>query len=178
MGVVVRRGHLAHQSRGETSFAAACVVGSVPHDAGWSMRLGRSTTADPHSLGKSHCIVSSTPYGGGVGYGGRTDERVGRRNGYCRRDLGTRSGALDVVIPKLREGTCPISYWLLQRQRRAEAALTAVIPSRHSVSRACRNRRCPRGRRTSTARSRRSAPGLWMRALLVCRRRRAGAQGP
>ncbi|MDN5757428.1 MAG: IS256 family transposase [Tomitella sp.] len=62
----------------------------------------------------------------GAGYGARTDERTNRRNGYRHRDLDTRAGTLDVAIPKLREGTY-FPDWLLQRQRRAEAALTTVV---------------------------------------------------
>lgn len=62
----------------------------------------------------------------GAGYGTRTDERTNRRNGYRHRDLDTRAGTLDVAIPKLREGTY-FPDWLLQRQRRAEAALTTVV---------------------------------------------------
>jgi putative transposase len=48
------------------------------------------------------------------------------RNGYRHRDFDTRTGTLDVAIPKLRQ----VSYfpdWLLERRRRAEAALTTVV---------------------------------------------------
>ena len=62
----------------------------------------------------------------GAGYGERTAERVNSRNGYRHRDLDTRIGTLDVAIPKLREGSY-FPEWLLERRRRAEAALTSVV---------------------------------------------------
>ncbi len=62
----------------------------------------------------------------GAGYGTRSTERTKRRNGYRHRDLDTRVGTLDVAIPKLREGSF-FPDWLLQRRRRAEAALTTVV---------------------------------------------------
>ena len=45
---------------------------------------------------------------------------------YRHRDLDTRVGTLDVAIPKLREGSL-FPEWLLERRRRAEAALTTVV---------------------------------------------------
>ncbi len=62
----------------------------------------------------------------GAQYGARSDERTNRRNGYRHRDLDTRVGTVDVAVPKLREGTY-FPDWLLQRRRRAEAALTTVV---------------------------------------------------
>jgi putative transposase len=62
----------------------------------------------------------------GAEYGTRDLERVNRRNGYRHRDLDTRVGTLDVAIPKLREGSL-FPEWLLERRRRAEAALTSVV---------------------------------------------------
>ncbi|MBC7308370.1 MAG: IS256 family transposase [Dietzia sp.] len=62
----------------------------------------------------------------GAQYGTRDVERVNRRNGYRHRDLDTRVGTLDVAIPKLREGSL-FPEWLLERRRRAEAALTSVV---------------------------------------------------
>ena len=53
-------------------------------------------------------------------------DRTNRRNGYRHRDLDTRVGTIDVAIPKLREGTF-FPDWLLERRRRAEAALTTVV---------------------------------------------------
>ncbi len=47
-------------------------------------------------------------------------------NGYRHRDLDTRVGTIDVAIPKLRKGTY-FPEWLLERRKRAEAALITVV---------------------------------------------------
>jgi transposase-like protein len=62
----------------------------------------------------------------GASYGARTPERVNSRNGYRHRDLDTRVGTLDVAVPKFRSGSY-FPEWLLERRRRAEAALTSVV---------------------------------------------------
>jgi transposase-like protein len=62
----------------------------------------------------------------GASYGARSVERVNARNGYRHRDLDTRVGTMDVAIPKLRTGSY-FPEWLLERRRRAEAALTSVV---------------------------------------------------
>ena len=62
----------------------------------------------------------------GAKYGARDPERINRRNGYRHRELDTRVGALDVAVPKLREGSL-FPEWLMQRRRRAEAPLTTVV---------------------------------------------------
>lgn len=62
----------------------------------------------------------------GAPYGQSSPERTNSRNGYRHRDLDTRVGTIDVAIPKLRSGTY-FPEWLLQRRRRAEAALTSVV---------------------------------------------------
>lgn len=62
----------------------------------------------------------------GAEYGERSEDRVNRRNGYRERDFDTRTGTVELRIPKLRQG----SYypdWLFERRRRAERALVAVI---------------------------------------------------
>lgn len=41
----------------------------------------------------------------GAAYGTVSTERVNRRNGYRHRDFDTRTGTIDVAIPKLRAGT-------------------------------------------------------------------------
>jgi transposase-like protein len=64
----------------------------------------------------------------GAAYGTRDAGRVNRRNGYRYRDLDTRVGTLDVAVPKLRAGSY-FPEWLLERRRRAEAALTSVAAS-------------------------------------------------
>jgi transposase-like protein len=62
----------------------------------------------------------------GASYGASSPERVNQRNGYRHRDFDTRAGTLDVAIPKLRQGSY-FPEWLLERRRRAEAALTTVV---------------------------------------------------
>ena len=62
----------------------------------------------------------------GAGYGVSSPERVNQRNGYRHRDLDTRAGTIDVAIPKLRQGSY-FPEWLLERRKRAEAALISVV---------------------------------------------------
>ena len=61
----------------------------------------------------------------GANHGERSAERVNQRNGYRERDWQTRSGTVELRIPKLRRG----SYFpdFLEPRRTAEKALTAVI---------------------------------------------------
>jgi transposase-like protein len=62
----------------------------------------------------------------GAEYGASSPQRVNVRNGYRQRELDTRTGTLEVAIPKLRSGSY-FPDWLLERRRRAEAALTSVV---------------------------------------------------
>jgi transposase-like protein len=62
----------------------------------------------------------------GAEYGVRSGERTNTRNGYRRRDWDTRAGSIELAIPKLRQGSY-FPDWLLQRRRRAEAALVSVV---------------------------------------------------
>jgi putative transposase len=62
----------------------------------------------------------------GAGYGERSNERTNIRNGYRRRDWDTRAGSVSLAIPKLRQGSY-FPDWLLERRRRAEAALVTVV---------------------------------------------------
>ena len=62
----------------------------------------------------------------GAEYGVRSEARTNSRNGYRHRDFDTRTGTLDVAIPKVRQGSY-FPDWLLERRRRAEAALTSVV---------------------------------------------------
>jgi putative transposase len=62
----------------------------------------------------------------GAEYGTASPERVNSRNGYRHRDLDTRIGTIDVAIPKLRQGSY-FPEWLLERRKRAEAALISVV---------------------------------------------------
>src|SRR3954465_14581319 len=70
----------------------------------------------------------------GAEYGVRSDERTNTRNGFRRREWDTRAGTIELAIPKLRSG----SYFpdlLLERRRRAEAALRSWRPATCSASR-------------------------------------------
>jgi putative transposase len=62
----------------------------------------------------------------GAGYGERSAERTNTRNGYRRREWDTRAGTVALAIPKLRQGSY-FPDWLLERRRRAEAALVTVV---------------------------------------------------
>jgi transposase-like protein len=62
----------------------------------------------------------------GAEYGLASPERVNSRNGYRHRDLDTRVGTIDVAVPKLRSGSY-FPEWLLERRKRAEAALVSVV---------------------------------------------------
>jgi putative transposase len=62
----------------------------------------------------------------GAAYGERSEERANTRNGYRRREWDTRAGSIGLAIPKLRQGSY-FPGWLLERRRRAEAALVSVV---------------------------------------------------
>ncbi|ASR56460.1 IS256 family transposase [Cellulomonas sp. PSBB021] len=62
----------------------------------------------------------------GAEWGQAPPDRVAQRNGYRHRDLDTRVGTIDVAIPKLCQGTY-FPEWLLERRKRAEAALISVV---------------------------------------------------
>jgi putative transposase len=62
----------------------------------------------------------------GAEYGVVSPDRVNSRNGYRHRELDTRVGTIDVAIPKLRAGSY-FPEWLLERRKRAEAALISVV---------------------------------------------------
>jgi transposase-like protein len=62
----------------------------------------------------------------GAGYGERSGERTNTRNGYRTRQWDTRAGGIELSIPKLRQGSY-FPDWLLERRRRAEAALVSVV---------------------------------------------------
>jgi putative transposase len=62
----------------------------------------------------------------GAGYGERSDERANTRNGYRHREWDTRAGSIDLAIPRLRQGSY-FPGWLLERRRRAEAALVSLV---------------------------------------------------
>jgi putative transposase len=62
----------------------------------------------------------------GGAYGERSDERVNWRNGYRARPWDTRTGTIDLAVPKLREGNY-FPDWLLEPRRRAERAFVQVV---------------------------------------------------
>jgi putative transposase len=62
----------------------------------------------------------------GAAYGERAAERSNRRNGYRERPFDTRAGSIALAVPKLRSGSY-FPDWLLERRRRAERALVAVV---------------------------------------------------
>ena len=62
----------------------------------------------------------------GAGYGERSDDRTNTRNGYRSREWDTRAGSIDLQVPRLRQGSY-FPGWLLERRRRAEAALVSVV---------------------------------------------------
>jgi len=62
----------------------------------------------------------------GAAYGQVSPDRTNRRNGYRAREFDTRTGTLEIAIPKLREGSY-FPEWLLERRKRAERALTSVV---------------------------------------------------
>src|SRR5438309_7992763 len=62
----------------------------------------------------------------GAPYGERGEERVNTRNGYRPREWDTRTGTMELEIPKLRSGSY-FPDWLLEHRKRAERALTTVV---------------------------------------------------
>jgi putative transposase len=62
----------------------------------------------------------------GAPFGVRSEERTNTRNGYRHRQWDTRAGSVELAIPKLRQGSY-FPDWLLERRRRAEAALVTVV---------------------------------------------------
>src|SRR5665647_960801 len=68
----------------------------------------------------------------GASHGERHLERVNRRNGYRERNWDTRTGTIELAVPKLRAGSY-FSDWLLTPRKRSEQALVAAI----AAARAC-----------------------------------------
>src|SRR5256884_249564 len=66
----------------------------------------------------------------GALYGERSADRVNRRNGYRGRAFDTRTGTMELAVPKLRQGSY-FPEWLLEPRRRAERALVTVIAQAH-----------------------------------------------
>jgi putative transposase len=62
----------------------------------------------------------------GAAHGERHPQRVNRRNGYRERTWDTRTGTIDLALPKLRSGSY-FPDWLLAPRKRSEQALVAAI---------------------------------------------------
>lgn len=62
----------------------------------------------------------------GAEYGMASPDRVNSPNGYRHRKLDTRTGRIDVAIPKLRQDSY-FPEWLLERRKRAEAAMISMV---------------------------------------------------
>src|SRR6201989_502697 len=106
---------------------------TTAHDIDWPAVLAeRLTTCHPDVLRELLATFIHTLMGAeadalcGAGYGQRSTERVNQRNGYRHREFDTRTGTLDLAIPKLRHGSY-FPDWLLERRKRAERALTTVV---------------------------------------------------
>ncbi len=128
----------------------------------------------------------------GAPYGMPGPDRINVRNGYRHRDFDTRAGTLEVAIPKLRSGSY-FPDWLLERRRRAEAALTSVVATCYllgvstrrmeklvgslGITRLSKSQVSRDGQRAGRAGGGVPDPPAGRRALHVPRRRRAGAQG-
>jgi len=62
----------------------------------------------------------------GAPYGQPSEDRVNYRNGYRDRRWDTRTGTIELAIPRLRQGSY-FPEWLLERRRRSEQALISVV---------------------------------------------------
>ena len=106
---------------------------TTAHDIDWPAVLAeRLTSTHPDVLRELLATFIHTLMGAeadavcGAGYGQRSAERTNSRNGYRHRQFDTRTGTLDLAIPKLRHGSY-FPDWLLERRKRAERALTTVV---------------------------------------------------
>jgi hypothetical protein len=100
----------------------------------------------------------------GAPYGMPGPDRVNVRNGYRHRDSGTRAGTLDTAIPELRPGSY-FPDWLLERRRRAEAALTSVVAACYLLGVSTRRMKSwwsPWGSRDCPDRRSARWPATWM----------------
>src|SRR6202051_3708926 len=106
---------------------------TTAHDIDWPAVLAdRLITTSPDVLREMLSTFIHTLMGAeadalcGAGYGQRSTERTNHRNGYRHRQFDTRTGSLELAIPKLRHGSY-FPDWLLERRKRAERALTTVV---------------------------------------------------
>jgi len=124
--VILRETYQSHSSKGIDAMTTA-------HDIDLPAVLAdRLTTTHPDVLRELLATFIHTLMGAeadalcGAGYGERSAERTNSRNGYRHRQFDTRTGSLDLAIPKLRHGSY-FPDWLLERRKRAERALTTVV---------------------------------------------------
>jgi putative transposase len=124
--VILREADQSHSSKGIDAMTTA-------HDIDWPQVLAdRLTTASPDVLRELLATFIHALMGAeadalcGAGYGQRSAARTNSRNGYRNRQFDTRTGTLDLAIPKLRHGSY-FPDWLLERRKRAERALTTVV---------------------------------------------------
>ena len=106
---------------------------TTAHDIDWPQVLAeRLTTTHPDVLRELLSTLIHTLMGAeadalcGAGYGQRSAERANSRNGYRQRQFDTRTGSLDLAIPKQRQDSY-FPDWLLERRKRAERVLTTVV---------------------------------------------------
>jgi len=106
---------------------------TTAHDIDWPQLVAeRLTSTHPDVLRELLSMFIHTLMGAeadalcGADYGERSTGRSNQRNGYRRRQFDTRTGTLDLAIPKLRQGSY-FPDWLLQRRKRAERAPTTVV---------------------------------------------------
>jgi putative transposase len=124
--VILRETVQSHSSKGIDAMTTV-------HDIDWPAVLAdRLTTTHPDGLRELMSTFIHTLMGAeadalcGAGYGQRSAERTNQRNGYRHRQFDTRTGSLDLAIPKLRQGSY-FPEWPLERRKRAERALTPVV---------------------------------------------------
>ena len=101
---------------------------TTAHDIDWPQLVAeRLTSTHPDVLRELLSTFIHTLMGAeadalcGADYGERSTERSNQRNGYRRRQFDTRTGTLDLAIPKLRQGSY-FPDWLLQRRKRRSGA--------------------------------------------------------
>src|ERR1700752_1492073 len=123
--VILRGTVQSHSSKGINAMTTV-------HDIDWPQLLSeRLTATHPDVLRELLATFIHTLMGAdadaqcGAEYGQRSAERTNQRNGYRHRQFDTRTGTLDLAIPKLRHDSY-FPDWLLERRKRAERALTTV----------------------------------------------------
>jgi putative transposase len=102
--VILRETVQSHSSKGINAITAV-------HDIDLPAVLAdRLTSASPDVLREMLALFIHTLMGAeadalcGAGYGQRSSERTNSRNGYRQCRFDTRTGTLDLAIPKLRQG--------------------------------------------------------------------------